>query len=170
LKKKLMLMVISILMFGVFIFTGCSKPSESKAEEVGKEFLTKLYKMESEKAKEILKAGDKIISAHDEFKPLTTEDQLKSMVQNRMYVRMIQFSEAKGSATKIQKLDLVKRSYDDKEKKITYDYTATIDVVYDKDNKKESTEEKGIISLVYENNAWKVYSNKVNKFSELLNN
>lgn len=154
-------------MLGLFIFTGCSNTSESDAEQVAKKFLTQCYNAESEKSDEIFSSEDNIILSHDKFKPNMTEEALNSLIANRMYLRNVQFSTENECSIRIQELDLNKISYDEKEKKIGYDYTATIEIIYAKDRSKEVGVEKGYIGLVVEENEWKVYSNKVTQFSDV---
>lgn len=165
--------LIFILVFVLAIFVGCSKASDD-AEQMTKVFLTQFYNFDYEKSDEILKPlksgeilkQDYLDSVYNEFKPLMTDEALKTLLANRTYFRNILFCSNNNCSLKIKQLDLNKTFYDKKERKIGFNYVASIEIIYENGKRKEVEEEKGYVGLIETNDKWKVYSNIITSMSK----
>ncbi|MBK1809883.1 hypothetical protein JHL18_04410 [Clostridium sp. YIM B02505] len=177
-KNKSILIIISVLTLCIFIITGCSnsskkteeaKASESTAQATAEKFLYEFYEVKSSKeASEEMQTLDNISKAHDKFKTVTTPKALESLIADRFYTRSLKFCATNKCTVKATKVEFEKTFEDKKEGKFGFDYTASVEVAYDKDQKVEKDTEKGYIGLVYEDNQWKVYSYTINNYAKML--
>ncbi|GKU26527.1 hypothetical protein [Clostridium folliculivorans] len=176
-KNKSILIIISVLTLCIFAITGCSsssktteetKASESTAQATAEKFLYEFYEVNSSKDAEDMQAPDNINKAHDKFKTVTTSKDLDSLIANRFYVRNLKFCSTNKCSVKATKIEFEKTFEDKKEGKFGFNYTASVEATYDKDQKSEKDTEKGYVGLIYEDNQWKVYSNSINNASKML--
>lgn len=177
-KNKSILIIISVLTLCIFIITGCSssskkteeaKDSESTAQATAEKFLYEFYEVKSSKDAEEMQTPDNIIKSHDKFKTITTSKALESLIANRFYGRNLKFCVTNKCSVKATKIEFEKTFEDKKEGKFGFDYTASVEAAYDKDQKVEKDTEKGYVGLIYEDNQWKVYVHSINNFSKMLN-
>ncbi|GFZ32232.1 hypothetical protein CSC2_27580 [Clostridium zeae] len=177
-KKRFGLIIISAIIICLFIATGCSngakkteeaKASEGTAQATAEKFLNELYEVkDSNSSTEAMNSIDTITKAHEKFYTVTTKKALESLMADRWYGRNLKFSSANKCSLKATKIDFEKTFEDKKAGKFGFNYTATVEATYDKDQKKEEDTEKGYVGLVFEDNQWKVYSHSINNYAKML--
>ncbi|GFP74585.1 hypothetical protein [Clostridium fungisolvens] len=175
-KNKMGLIIISAITICLLVVTGCSnakkaeeaKTSESTAQATAEKFLNELYEADSNKSNEALVSLDNVAKAHDKFYTITTKDAVNTIIANREYYRILKVSLVNKCSLKATKIDFEKTFEDKKAGKFGFNYTATVEAIYDKDQRREEDTEKGYVGLVFEDNQWKVYSHSVNTNSKLL--
>lgn len=157
---KLKLFIIISLFIGLISSAGCSSAdnSQKNAEQASNKFLSQLYTIDSKSGADLLGSPEKMVSAMEIFKPLTTQDGYEQLMSNNTYLSMVVSCGNKQRSLKLESVELKQTGYDKKQGKIYFDYNAKIEINSDKDNKKSNAEEDGNIGLYLDNGQWKVFS------------
>lgn len=171
-KNKLFLFIVLIIGVIGLMGLGCAtnttetteKNTEKDAEQITKDFINKLYTLNSKEATEGLQ---NISSSQEKFRTIMTEDAINSFTANRSYIGIMDYDSNNKCSTKLQEISLSKRFDDKNEKKIGYDYTVKVETTYDSDGRKEVDVEKGYVGLAQEKNEWKIYATQINNLDLL---
>jgi uncharacterized lipoprotein NlpE involved in copper resistance len=167
----------SIITLFTLILVGCSNSDENNAKKVAKEFVTKLYTVDTKKINDynsLLKSQDakaiaESIQSHDKsIISLMTDEAYKTLVANRDNVLSTEAS-VKGDYTlEVTQLTLTKTSSDSKENKLAYSVETKLKFISNKDKTEKNDVCSINIGLLKENGQWKVSTYKTTELSKLI--
>jgi hypothetical protein len=185
--RKIWFLIISITLF-FFLLAGCSSNDTSNAKTVATEFLQKLYTVDSKTADDFSKTvtpkdissssnSSQILidnkalepvldSIYSKFKPLSTTSEYNAIISNRTYGDYLTCTVSKDCTIQNETIQLTKDKTD--EGYTNFTYVSNFKIVFNKDKKVQKETEKGIITVVKENNLWKVSYIQITTHSDFL--
>lgn len=143
------------------MIVGCSLNDEDKILDLIKSYKTELYQVDYNKQVDL---GMLVENASDTYGKYFTEKEFESFMLNRILTKYYEISFGNKCSISFKDIKIEKYFEEKKENKIGYHYVMQVLKTYPESGKEEVVTEEGSISLVKDNNQWRIYSEIITKF------
>jgi hypothetical protein len=170
-KNRIIVILCSIVLCSLLLAACSGKTGVQQSSTTAKDFLNRLYTVDSQTVQNfnisvpvvpksdslgvyIASESKAIMKINQKFQSFFTESEYSAFISNCTYLNYVKTCKDKGVVIAPVKIQITQTSHDKTVDQ--YDYTASFKITFDRDNHSETKNDIGQISLIKDNDTWKV--------------